>query len=303
MKLAVTGANGFLGHHLVDGLRKTHEIHALQRTVPAGPAPSGVTRHATDYSHDALARAFDGCDVVLHLAAQRAYRGQEAAVLANSTLDYTVFAAARDSGVGHVIFVSSRGVYGAEPAPWLEITPTAPTTLYAVVKRQSELTAEFFVRKGLGITTVRLAQAFGLGEYADSAITTFLRQAYRGAPIELRAQGLQREHIYIKDIVSAFAAILAAPQSGIYNVGSGETVALEDMAKAILAAFGRSDDLLRMIAPLTRLTEVSLMDSSRFRADFGWAPAFTFASAARDIAAALADTQVARRYGFSDDQE
>ena len=297
MKIAVTGAGGFIGRHLVPTLREEHEVLALTRQTSSATDSAAGAVH-TDYSLEQLRQLLPGCDALIHLAAQRPYAGENAQILENGLLDYRIFQAAEDCGVRHVVYISTRGVYGKQPTPWSEATPPAPGTLYAVAKLHSEETAAYFLRRGLCITTLRLAQIFGLGEYDGSAITTFLKSAYQGMPIHLTVTGVRREYLYVRDVVGAMQRVLAHPLSGIYNLGSGEITSLEDMALAIVSAFGQQGNILKQENPRD-LGEYSLMDSTKFRESFSWTPRWSFAEAAKDIARTLEDKETARRYGLS----
>ncbi|UWQ19675.1 NAD(P)-dependent oxidoreductase [Jannaschia sp. M317] len=297
MKVAVTGANGFLGHHILAGLKADHDMVALQRRVsPDGPADIEVRE--TDYGTASLSDVLKDCDAVIHLAAQRMHGGNEAAVLENAALDHRLFSAAHDCGVRHVIFASTRGLYGTLPAPWHETDPIAPDTTYAMVKGQSELSADFFTRrKGLPVTALRLAQVFGLGEYDRSVTTVFLRNGFRGQALKLSATGLRREYIYVKDVVGAMRAVLERGTPGVFNLGSGTAITIEEMAAGICAAFGRPGNY-SIAEGAARLDEHSLMDISHLTETFGWTPSYSLEEAIRDIAATLQVPEMVSRYGF-----
>jgi len=297
MKIAITGAAGFIGRHLTLALKGGHEVLALTRQAIhcTDPALSCIR---TDYSLEELRQLLQGCSAVIHLSAQRTYAGENANLLENGQLDYRLLQAAEDCGVNHVVQASTRGVYGTAPVPWLETTPPEPNSLYALAKLHAEATAGFFVRRGLCISTLRIAQVFGLGEYQSNVVTTFIRNAYHGKPITLSVKGIRREYIYIRDLIRAIERVLLQPVSGIYNLGSGEVVSLEDMAQTIYHAFGRQDGIIKKKSRKD-VNEYSLMDSSRFRECFSWSPEWSFASAANDIARMLEDKNTAKYYGIS----
>jgi UDP-glucose 4-epimerase len=301
MRVAITGATGFVGRHLVLGLKDDHDILALARNqLHFSESNTPVTY--TNYSAEELKELFCGCSAVIHLAAQRPYSAIGNSLLANILLDFRVFHAAEHCSVPHVIYASSRSVYGSQPTPWVEATPPAPTSLYGLAKQQSESTADFFARRGLRITTLRLAQIFGLGEYGNSAITTFIRNAYQGKSITLTATGIFREHLYIRDLVRAFGIVLRNPTSGTYNLGSGELVSLEDMVRTVFRAFGRQGGILKLDKP-ENIAEHSLMNSDLFRSSFSWHPLWSFSAAADEIANILKDKEAAIHYGFSLEQK
>jgi len=284
MRVVITGSNGFIGRNLTAALSTKYDVLALSRHSTYDKC-TGVTPVYTDYSLANLREILAGADAVIHLAAKRSISGNTHNLIDNIQLDYRLFQAAEDCSVKHVLFASTRGVYGSQPAPWSEVTPPAPLNLYALAKLHSEETAAFFVRRGLRITTLRIAQVFGLGEYSGSAVATFLRNAYEGKPILLTATGISREYLYVSDLASAIEKVLKQPISGIYNLGSGEVMNLEDMARAVQRAFGRQSDIL--ITDPKKMEEYTLMDSTSFRQCFSWKPEFSFATAAKDIARML----------------
>ena len=281
MKILVTGCNGMLGRRFIERHARGLEITALSR-VPINPLVPGVTYCNTDYSSQALTVLFEGQDAVLHLAAARLYNGNEC-YRQNTQLDAAVFNAAERAGVGHVVFASTRGVYGKTTSPWIESQATAPENPYASGKVQSELLAEQYGRSGaLRITCLRLAQIFSAEEYKGSVLRKFFDLAAQGQPLPVKVSGILREYLYIDDAVDAFRTVIESDaEGGIYNLGSGESVTIEDIARAIADVYGVE---VQLTSELKLVEEFSLMDSSKLRAQFGWRPNFSFEQAVGDIA-------------------
>ena len=278
MKVIVTGANGFIGRHLVSSLKRTHSVSALIRNK-IYDHDKEVNWLSTDYSSDSLLRLLRGNDALIHLAAERSYGGITSICIENVSRDYRVFEAAKKAGVTHIIFASTRGVYGNQPAPWTEATPPAPCSVYALSKLQSEATADYFSREEISITTLRFAQVFGSGEFGSSVISTFLRNAFLGHPLVVSVKGIKREYIYVDDISSAIAKVLDSPVNGIFNLGSGEALHIEEIASNILYAFGRHE-MPEFTKEIRETYEFSLMNSEKFMRHFNWQPTYTFAQAA-----------------------
>ena len=136
-RIAVTGASGFIGSRLVPWLEAAGRdvVPVSRQAVQSGR--SRVVDRYTDVG--ALARAFDGCDGVVHLAA-RAHVLREPDADAQSRFDEAnvagaraVAQACRDAGVGRLVLVSSIGVNGSATCgrPFTASDPPAPDVPYA----------------------------------------------------------------------------------------------------------------------------------------------------------------------------
>ncbi len=139
MQLAVTGANGFVGRHVVehaahsgwavDGIVRSEE--AARVVSAAGGSPVGLSTPDVE----ALARAFEGARAVVHLAQIGAERGGQTYDEVNVGLTERVLEACRRAGVPRLVFFSGLGVarYGMKPRctnPYFLSKLTAETTLF-----------------------------------------------------------------------------------------------------------------------------------------------------------------------------
>lgn len=298
MKIIITGAFGFLGRYLIDHLKNSHQLVGLSRNSCQGI--DGVQGLITDYSQESLKSHLQGCDAIIHLAAGRPNNTTDAELQNNVTVDFNLFNVAYELGIKNIVFMSSRGVYGSQPAPWHETHAVKPDNMYALAKAQSETVADFFNRKGLNIKILRIAQLAGLGEYKGNAISSFIESAYSNKPIHLTVDGINREYLYVKDLVSAInCALVAVDKHGLFNVGSGCVLSLRQIAETIAEAFGRQNSVVDNIQKT--LSEYSLMDSTLFRREFDWQPAFSFKTAAEDMVNMLNNKELVKFYGLSAD--
>lgn len=122
MNVLVTGAHGTVGTAITDNLSEGYDFTLLDRREPdddQSPPGRVVVADVTDY--DAIRPAFDGQDAVVHLAGYPTTDGTFEQVRdANVTGTYNVLEAARDAGVGTVVFASSNhavGMFEVENAP------------------------------------------------------------------------------------------------------------------------------------------------------------------------------------------
>ena len=109
MKIAITGATGFLGRHVVERLASTHELRCISRSGNAPEGTDGLAADVTDPS--ALARAFADIDVVIHGAGMVSHEQIDAGRLWDVHVTGTecVVAACRASGVRRLVHISTSG--------------------------------------------------------------------------------------------------------------------------------------------------------------------------------------------------
>lgn len=294
MRIAVTGASGFIGRYLVPALAVGgHAVVALGRDVE-GLAPlagQGVQVHATDYGSADLARALEGVDAVVHLAGRRSQRDDDPLSFrpfaeANLNLLETLFFAARDAGVSSIVQASSIAVYSAANAtPYAEADLPVPLNPYGLSKLTSEQLLTLWGGKtGVRTVSLRLAASYGHGERISAVLMKFADAAWRRQALTVRGNGrIGIDQIYVRDVVRAFVAALApdAP-GGVFNVGAGRVFTLLEMAEAVNAAFG-NDGNLRIEDPRDGPAPAPHMSIEAARQGLGWKPEFSLERALRDF--------------------
>jgi UDP-glucose 4-epimerase len=294
MKVAVTGASGFIGRYLVPALAAGgHEVVALGREA-GGLTPlngDGVTIHATDYSVDDLAGALKGVDALVHLAGRRSQRDDDPLSFrpfagTNLGLLETLFFAARDAGVSRFVHASTIAVYSAGNAvPYVEADIPVPLNPYGLSKLTTEQLLTLWGGKtGVRTTSLRLAASYGYGERISAVLMKFAEAAWRHQVLTVRGNGrIGIDQIYVRDVVRAFAAALApdAP-GGVFNVGAGRVFTLLEMAEAVNAAFA-NDGNLRIEDPQDGPAPSPHMSIEAAHQGLGWKPEWPLERALRDF--------------------
>jgi len=294
MRVAVTGASGFIGRYLVPALAaEGHEVVALGREAE-GLAPlkgDGVTARATDYDADDLAGALKGVEAVVHLAGRRSQRDDDPLSFrpfaeTNLNLLETLFFAARHAGVYRFLQASTIAVYsGANAAPYAEADIPIPLNPYGLSKLTSEqLLALWGGKTGVRTTSLRLAASYGYGERISAVLMKFADAAWRRQVLTVRGNGrIGIDQIYVRDVVRAFVAALApdAP-GGVFNVGAGRVFSLLEMAETVNAAFG-NDGNLRIEDPQDGPAPAPHMSIEAARQGLGWKPEWPLERALRDF--------------------
>src|SRR5436189_5732427 len=218
MGVLVTGGGGFIGSHLAARLASLgHSVRILDNfatgrrsnVLALGGEIELVEGDIQSYErvHNAVA----GCEVVFHQAAMpsvpRSVQDPLTSNATNVTGTLDVLLAARDSGVGRLVYASSSSVYGANPdLPKREEQPTLPISPYAVAKLAGESYCrafhEFF---GLETVALRFFNVFGpgqdpLSQYA-AVIPRFITSLLDGKPPVVYGDGEQsRDFTYVDNV-------------------------------------------------------------------------------------------------------
>lgn len=308
MRVLVTGADGFVGLHLVARLvARGDAVGAACR--PGGAPVPGATPVPLELTEEASIRAalaYDA-DAVVHLAAVASTREAQAdpgrawEVNAAGTARLAEALAARRAAGGHdalLLVVSSGEVYGAGGGvPHLESDPLQPVSPYAASKVGAEVAAlEVWRRTGLRTMVVRPFTHTGPGQAPSFVLPAFvarLREARASGRTEVATGNLDpvRDVLDVRDVVEAYLALLARGQSGeIYNVARGEGCSLRELFRRLAELVGVAAEP-RPSPELSRTSDVPYLvgDPSKLRRATGWSPAITLDAMLRGLVDAQAD--------------
>ncbi len=259
-KILVTGADGFIGSHLVEALvRRGLDVRAfvlynsfgsrgwLDRCDPA--LVQDVEVFAGDIRDPHGVRtAMRGCDVVFHLAALVAipysYHSPDTYVDTNVKGTLNVVQAARDLGVQRVVHTSTSEVYGtARFVPITEEHPLQGQSPYSASKIGADQIALSFHRSfDTPVAVIRPFNTYGPRQSARAVIPTIITQLAAGREgLRLGAQHPTRDFSYVSDTVEGFLRVAECdPAVGeVVNVGSGFEISIGDTAAMIASLMGR----------------------------------------------------------------
>ena len=259
MQAVVTGASGFIGSHLVDGLLSSgYRVKALGRQLPGLIAPSVRTHPNLSLVSVSLAdrlalqQSLEGADLIFHLASgslpQSSNRDPHADVQVNLMGSLNLLEAARLTGVKRLVMVSSGGtVYGIPSVvPISESHPTDPICSYGITKLAIEKYVALYRQlHGLDGLVLRVANPFGPRQRLDAAqgvVPVFLGKALRQEPLQIWGDGSTvRDFLDVADVVSALLA--AADYQGeesLFNIGSGQGLSLNQLIALLEVQLNRS---------------------------------------------------------------
>lgn len=225
-KVAITGAAGFLGT-------------ALAARLPG----ARLSDLETDVTRPIDAGAFEGCEVVVHLAALTGVAGSlvrpDEYWHTNVVGTECVIAAAAAAGVRRAVLVSSSSVYGECPDPAHEDRPPAPLSPYG----ETKVAAEAVLRAGAGVgalegVILRPFTVYGPGQRSDMLIARLL------AGERAALFGFVRDFTFVDEVVAGIVAASKALPVGagevvVCNLGSGRPVGAAALLDAIEEATGR----------------------------------------------------------------
>ncbi|MEV0157778.1 NAD-dependent epimerase/dehydratase family protein [Micromonospora sp. NPDC050686] len=260
-RVAVTGAAGFIGSHVVDALlARGMQVVGLDRrrlgqdaladenlaTAAGNPLFTPLCR---DLATDRLDDTLEGCDIVFHLAARPGVRpswGAEFHDYAQSNVlgTHRLLDACARSGVRRLVYASSSSVYGPAERPSREDDRTNPVSPYGVSKLAAEQLCLAYARRPdsrLSVVALRYFTVYGPRQRPDMAIGRLLFAAYTGLPVTLFGDGSQRrEFTYITDVVSAtIAAAHIDTRCAVVNVGGGASVSMRGAIQEASTVTGR----------------------------------------------------------------
>lgn len=268
-RVFITGGLGYVGGRCSRSLAKAgYHLSIGSRAATEAGRPSWLldgrlVNYSTSMDSKALLPILTGVDTVIHMASPNeivSARFPEQAIEENCIGTYRLCLAARDAKVKHFVFFSTAHIYGSPlQGSYTELSVPEPTHPYAY----SHLAAEQIVRSFAGpssiprCTVIRMTNSFGAPERLTVDRWTLLvndlcKQAVEKSSLTLNSDGMAfRDFVTLTDVETALLLLLGLEKRSpfeIYNLGSGESTRVIDMAK-LIASVGR--DVLGIPLPIT----------------------------------------------------
>lgn len=295
-KILVTGADGFIGSHLVEGLvKKKVKVRAFVYynsfnswgwldTLPKSTLSKMEIFTGDIRDPHGILEATKGADIVFHLAAligiPFSYHSPDSYVDTNVKGTLNVLQAARMLGVKKILHTSTSEIYGtAQYVPIDENHPVNPQSPYAATKSAADSLALSFYRSfDLPVTIIRPFNTFGPRQSARAIIPTIISQIYSGQKsIKLGNLDAARDFNYVQNTVEAFVRLAEAKNTNgeVYNVGSGQEISVQDLAELIQKIVKKKVRLVtdrERIRPVKSEVERLICDAAKIRETCGWTP-------------------------------
>jgi UDP-glucose 4-epimerase len=296
VKAVVTGCAGFVGSHLsallLDRGAEVVGVDCFTDYYPRAVKESNLAPLRQQvrfrFVEDRLERMdlvplLDGATHVFHLAAQAGVRkswGRDFRTYTVDNVDATqaLLEAVKGRPLVRLVYASSSSVYGdAAAIPMREDARPQPLSPYGVTKLAAEqLCCLYHANYGVPAVSLRYFTVYGPRQRPDMAFHRFLRAALNGDPVTLYGDGTQtRDFTFVADAVQATAAAgdRGAP-GGVYNIGGGSRVSMNEVLTLMERVVGRPLDVRRE-PPQKGDMRDTYADTSRARADLGFAPSTT----------------------------
>ena len=294
MNTVITGAAGFIGstlagHLLRQGARVTgidcftdYYPRPLKQANLEGLLGEPGFRFVESTIQDAdLEALLAGTTHVFHLAAQAGVRkswGRDFQVYTANNIEATqaLLEACVGRPIERLVYASSSSVYGdGTPLPMHETALPAPLSPYGVTKLAAEhLCNLYHTNHGVPCVSLRYFTVYGPRQRPDMAFNRFIRAALTGEPIALYGDGEQtRDFTFVGDAVAATAAAgTRGVPGGVYNVGGGDRVSVNQVLGVLEGIAGRRLDVRREGTQKGDMRD-TYADTARARRDLGFSPA------------------------------
>jgi len=256
MLLALTGATGFIGQHLLGELPKRgYRVRVLLRRPSSVPMPAGSAVIGDLARPQNLSAALEGVDAVIHSAGiAHAMSGvpEDDYRLLNTEATISLARAARRAGAKRFVFLSS---IRAQCGPTVDIVLTEalepkPTDAYG----RSKLAAERGLAElEIDWVSLRLPLVYGLGVKGNMA--KLMRVARLSLPLPFGSLRGRRSLLAVENLLAAVEAVLAAPGTlqRVFIAADPQALTVGEMIEAMRAGLGRKPNVFPLPPPLLEL--------------------------------------------------
>ena len=259
MKILVIGGAGFIGKHLVKFLLKNNQVLVYDNlSTGSDESMMSLVKKGARFlkgdilDFDVLCEFSKDVDVVIHLAAvadvNESVINPEITNKVNVDGTANVLQCCIKNKVKKMIFASSAAVYGDSKENSInEDGATNPQSPYG----QSKLDAEKVIVKTCKENEIdhvifRMFNVYGKGQNKQYAgvITKFLGSIRDDKRLVIYGDGEQtRDFVSVNDVTDAFECAIRADSSGTYNIASGESISIKELANMILDIYGKEIEI------------------------------------------------------------
>lgn len=285
MRIVLTGAGGFVGSHVARALlAQGHSVTALVRPSTSLARIADIAEALTVTCverDDELSTAVSDArpQACIHLAwyaEPGRYLSAAPENIASLNASLALLDALTQSGCGQIVMTGTCAEYDAERG-WLhEHGPTKPETIYAASKLALALLgAQIAAAAGANFVWARLFYMYGPHEDERRMVPALLRALLRGQPFSASSGEQVRDYLHVEDVAGALCALATQTASGVYNVSSGEPVAVRQLMETAAAVTGKAGLIKFGALPARQWDPPFICGDNRKLRALGWQPRYT----------------------------
>lgn len=297
-KILVTGADGFIGSHLVEALvRSGYNVKAfvLYNSFNSWGWLDQVSEDVRGkfevFAGDVrdpygVRKAMEDCQVVLHLAALIAipysYHSPDTYIDTNVKGTLNIVQAAKELGISKVVHTSTSEVYGtARFVPMTEDHPLQGQSPYSASKiGADQIAMSFYTSFNTPVVVLRPFNTYGPRQSARAVIPTIISQILNGVKdIKLGSVHPTRDFNFVSDSVRGFIAAMNSEKAigEVINIGSSFEISVGDTANTIANVIGKEINIItedQRLRPIKSEVERLFADNHKAKELMGWQPEF-----------------------------
>ena len=300
MRIFITGGAGFIGIHLCKKLLElNHDVTVYDNFSNSSQEnfASIIKQKVTLISGDILdisklVTSMQNHDVVIHLAAQisvsESVKNPKFTFDVNVNGTKNVLEACEKNNISKIIASSTAAVYQnvSENTILDESSVTKPSSPYGSSKLEMEnMINDFTQTHNMNATILRLFNVYGMGQSPEYAgvITKFLSDIKNCNPLTIFGDGSQtRDFVHVDDVVSAIILSINSPIFGLFNVATGNSVSVLDLANLLIKQSEKKLDVVFQ-KPQKGDIKFSYASISKINQNLSFSPRYTITEGIKSL--------------------
>lgn len=254
--ILITGGCGFVGANLIEELRRSTDCQVRVLDNETMGKAEWVRDFDVDFirgdirDRQVLGQALKGVDTVVHLAADTRVMDSIADPRFNFETNvigsFELLSAMREAGCQRIVNASTGGaILGEVPPPVHEEMVPKPVSPYGASKLAVEgYCSAFSGAYGMHAVSLRFSNVYGVYSYhKGSVVAHFFKNILQGKPLTVYGDGSQtRDYVFSRDLSQGILLAVEADKSGVFQLGSGQPVSLNELIDEIRAVVGPEYD-------------------------------------------------------------